>query len=685
MIALIADGNLTSWRWNEPQPRRRTLKDMEEAVTLLREADQLRESGEERAAKTLEEKAGKHGFHSYSPLMETGLHMVAGLGYDGMHSIANVSKAWRDALMGHGLLKAGTCRQHLMYEEKINQRFTGAASKMETLADIKDIINEGALPYPLNSDEKKVVQSRALQALNCGLLHPAFKGSRVFEAFDNESGSGSLLSLKCSDAHILMGPVGLYLIGGLCKRGFKVGDFVGTHAEVYALFIRAMNKLRKKAFTSSEAASIQEEIAEALSLLYLVFPAYEFDHSFHQVWEIARQVPIHVAANWGGERNLRTIRDKHKNNARPGATISKSLQRYIGVWFRDVTCPSDKVDAGTLMDEDESLPGISAAELLDFNRELESDIQVLPRTTDFDICMTGRIVEGSRLDLHVQASLWMYYLQSTEWTGASELHQLLDMFIEDGGDNPITAIGCQSKMHAMESMRRWFHGEAGNGGTQEVWWARRQQRELTSASGDVLYMDIHCTESSRVKCGSYKLRGKELDSGYKSSGSYFLARVEDDGDEHYEIGRAVRFIRHTPPGASSAGGEDVYFVVAKWLIPTVPRTTATTGLPMVVVDNAADVYLYDDDFSDKMVTDVWPVHGILHSPVCLAPLDQYHDIPTNTFVRQGPAARRRQANMTLRKLSRPNSKISVRDQQNAEPGAVIGAVLCMYCDINARL
>lgn len=669
---------MTSWAWDEPPPRRRTLSDLTEAVELLREADRLRQCGEDRSAEILEKDASKFGFHKYSPLMDTGLNMLAGLGYDGMHSLANVSKAWRDALMGHGLLgKAGTSWKHLMYEQEVNKRFIGAGKELQDGADPRDVIRCGLLPYALTEDEKKIVQSRGARALHCGLIHASYKGSRVLESFTPENNNGSLLPLKCSDAHVLMGPVGLYLIGGLCERQFKSGTIVDTHAHVYSQFIKALNLLRKKTLTHYEAAIVQKQIATAFSLLYLVFPTFEFDHSFHQVWELAGHVPIHVAANWGGERNLRTVRDKHKNNAAPSATISRGLQRYLGVWTREVNEPCQGPDGARTG----GIPGFSSAELSELKKAHASSEQILPDTIACEVTLSGKVREGRMMTAHLQASLWMYYLQTDGWPRASTLHRLKEMFVEDGGQDPVAAVGCEAKVAAMQSMRRWYEADANR--SHEDWWTLRQERQLERGLGHVLYMDLHYTESSRVSVGSFKLRAKELDAPCNTSASYFLARVQADDGEMYELGRAINFIRHTPPGSVRDGTEDVYFVVARWLIPTVPRHTTTTGLPMVVLDDSVDVYLTDDDSADKLITDVWPIHGIVHSPVCLAPLDNCHDIPPGTAVHQGPPGPRRLANQTLRKWTRGTSKKLINDCQK-EPGSTIAAVLCMHCDMNDK-
>lgn len=676
-----ADGNQPSWRWDEPAPRRRTLEDLREAVSLLRKADRLRQDGDEKSAESIEKEAAKLGFHKYSPLMNTGLHMQAGLGYDGMHSIANVSKAWRDALMGHGLLsKTGTSWRHLLYEEEVNSRFVGAGKELQKGVEVKVVIRRGLLPYVLTDDEKNIIRYRGTRALESGLLHASFKGSKVFESFNPENVKGSLLPLKCSDAHVLMGPVGLYLIGGLCDRNYEKEPITGTYAEVYCQFMKAMNYLRKKSLSPGEAQSVQKLIATAFSYLYLVFPTFEFDHSFHQVWEVASQVPIHVAANWGGERNLRTVRDKHKNNAAASTTINRALQRYLGVWTRDMSIQSQGGDE----ERTRYLNGQSSFKLTsEFDRDHDQDdlYQVIPDAEGNDVIFSGRVRQTRVMDVHLQASLWMYYLQTDDWAGSDELHNLVKMFVEDGGQDPIAAVGCEAKVAAMHSMRHWY--DASPGHINENWWPLRQQRQLDRGVDNVLYMDLHYTESSRVSIGSFRLRTRDLDETCKTSSSYFLARVEGAAGEQYELGRAIKFIRHLPPGSSCTGKDDVFFVVAKWLIPTVPRNTNTSGLPMVVLDDSPDVYLRDEDSADKMITDVWPLHGVVNSPVCLAPLDNCHDIPDNTAVRQGPPGPKRQANQILRKMTRRKSK-SIMNQTETAPGSTIAAVICMYCDMNDR-
>lgn len=666
----VADGKESAWDPLEPPPARRTEAELQEAMSMLKAADLLAQQGDNIGARELKQQAAKHGLVDFSYLSETGLRLVDGVVYDGMHSVANSFKLLRDAVMGHGLLHSANLHLHLAYEADVNGRYVEACAALQsgTAASGKDLRIQGLLPYVFSVLERAVVQERGHRALIGCYVHASFKGSRVFQAFNSESDKGYLCGLKAADSHIWLGPVGKYIFAGMAVRDFKVADFSSTHEAVYFKFFDAMNNLRKKELTQAEAATIFEHAVEAVSELYLVLPAFECNHSLHQVLEVAKQLPMHVTANWAGERNMRTVRANNHNEAHPGATIINALQRYLGLWTREMANPRHV-----------NIESALTPALADLDVVQDWDDQVLPArqySGKIPAHLGGRTREIKQASPHMMASLWMHYLKDTSWHGAAVLHKLVEWFVEDGGDDPAEVDTPSRKLAAIDALRRWFDRQ---GTSADNWHEPRQQRSLDARHRRVLGISRRYTERSRARVGEFSLRSARLDEPCTTVASYFLAKVGGGAlGWTYEMGRAVAFVRHTPPGCNP-GEDDVLFVQAKWLIPVTPSHTARSKLPMMVLDNAPHRYLGDGDVQDATLTDIWPLASIEASPVCLLPLDEAHDVPSTVAVTRGPIAVRQEARTQLQRYRRRTLPDNLADVGR---GLVLAAVICTYSSMN---
>lgn len=89
--------------------------------------------------------------------------------------------------------------------------------------------------------------------------------------------------------------------------------------------------------------------------------------------------------------------------------------------------------------------------------------------------------------------------------------------------------------------------------------------------------------------GGVKFRTAKLDGSWKSQDSYFLLKTTAGGKTSYEVGRAMAFLEHEPPGGirgapPSADAPSTFFVQAEWLVVPRPSHTSRSGFPMVVMD-----------------------------------------------------------------------------------------------------
>jgi hypothetical protein len=101
----------------------------------------------------------------------------------------------------------------------------------------------------------------------------------------------------------------------------------------------ALNLLRHKSFTEEEAEQVHEAIAISFAQIELALPTYDLNYIFHQVIEISKTLPPHVAAAWALERNQSTTRSKDKNPYRIESTIIRGCHRHLNATLHNFTHP----------------------------------------------------------------------------------------------------------------------------------------------------------------------------------------------------------------------------------------------------------------------------------------------------------------------------------------------------------
>ena len=128
---------------------------------------------------------------------------------------------------------------------------------------------------------------------------------------------------------------------------------------------------------------------------------------------------------------------------------------------------------------------------------------------------------------------------------------------------------------------------------------------------------------SRAMINGLKLRTKRLDEGKKSCNSFFGAEYDDNGELHYDVGRADYFFLHNPPGCIMLEEEGmVPFVKAHWY--WWPNHRKNKGdlqlLTTIEMKNTE---------KGAFISPIWLLDQISNVGVSVAPLDDYHHVPRN--------------------------------------------------------
>jgi hypothetical protein len=260
------------------------------------------------------------------------------------------------------------------------------------------------------------------------------------------------------------------------------------------------------------------------------------------------------------------------------------------------------------------------------------------------------------------------------------LHALKEEFVEDGGDDPVAAHGVDEKIAAWRQFRRWVKRD--DRGRAEEWWEGRSRRNLGREEEDIVIIRGKADFSDRCVIDNVKFRSERADhfKNVHTVGSYLLARVEEDGQEWLEVGRATSFFKHMPPGPAT--DKKIDFARVKWLVPMLPRLTERSKLPMVVLDNDDRWYLQDRDAVDGLTTSIWPATAILATEACLLPLDPAHDVPAGVKV-QAASISTSLASEGLRQYTRRGVDgvdpcVGVRD------GFKLAAVITPWCHVSNK-
>jgi hypothetical protein len=324
------------WSVDEREPRRWSDAEIRDAFACL--AESQRASSRE-DTKHLKGSAAGVGVKHVSPWVKTGLKMDSGVTYDSMHALANVSKKMRSVQIGRGIFSSGQRNEHFVYEAEVNRRFVDVGTAVREGEELTASRMMELARYPFTPTELKLAGERGLMALRYKLPHAAIKGAKALKAYrpwgqDDNKGPQFLKSI---DSHLLCSPMGKWLIAGLSQREFQVEEVKHTYEYVYLAMLSALNEVRRKAVTEDGARAAFQQVAEALTLFYIAFPAFEQDHIMHQALEVARNAPAWLHACFDGERTMRLVRQKDHNPNDLAATVMLNLQRFCGKFLREMT------------------------------------------------------------------------------------------------------------------------------------------------------------------------------------------------------------------------------------------------------------------------------------------------------------------------------------------------------------
>jgi hypothetical protein len=691
--AFSADGMALGWDASEPPPERWTHETLRDAYILLESIQGSSLPAEE--AKKRKTAAESVGVRRASPFLRTGLNFKIGNKYDPAHTSSNVYKQLRSIhLEGGNLIASTNILGHLEAEVKFNNRYEAARDVARTTTDKEAI--RAQLPFVFTIHERQLAAKRGEVVLSQHLSHAAMKGQNVYDAYRLPLPQQGLQHLLMADCFLLSGPLGKWFVAGCRNNHFKVGDFESTYEQVTFDFLDALNSIRRKNLTAMEAERASLQVVVAVTQYYLAFPAYEQTHVMHQLVEVAKSLPSWFDACIAEERFMREVRKNIHNYKTIGTTVMRSMQRFIAKFIEEMTKPgtADPAAAVTM-----------AATMINPNIRLDraSDVILLPAPDPaFYSSMPGgkapvklKMLKGKRGSKKlsnypgIRASLIMYYLTSDEWhpENAKRLQTLREWYIDDGGDDPVAAVGCNDKCEAWDEFALWCKADAEFVSlyTERAWYeSRRDRTGIVADDKRLVTLDDTIRTGNRCSVGALKLRTTHLDNGSEvtTRESYFLARVNGgEGKEWYEVGRCQRFFSHRAPGTPLDSQQRATFIEAKWLIPVIPWLTERALLPMVVMDDIETRYLHHRDVEDEFITALWPATGVEPMPISILPLDRAHDVPpnvqplcSNTTCRPNAlAAYRRSANAA------PPTAGAVDPLAPPQPGSVrLGAVICPF-------
>jgi hypothetical protein len=218
------------------------------------------------------------------------------------------------------------------------------------------------------------------------------------------------------------------------------------------------------------------------------------------------------------------------------------------------------------------------------------------------------------MDPDTRLGLHMTYLRTdATFAHAGEYRQLWHRYTSTMAAPPST----RAQQHqALQGWQAW--------GTDPQQGLTPQQQQLTAGPA------AEITTWRRATINGTRFREESMDPTdttllkKKSLGSYFLARTQHtaaDGsaDYRFQLGRAVFFFQHSPPGAADSTVQE--FVCARWALVPSPSHT-TSGLPMVVLDRWRAARA-DEPF----VCSVAPLNIVEPCEVGLGALDSKHGVP----------------------------------------------------------
>lgn len=170
----------------------------------------------------------------------------------------------------------------------------------------------------------------------------------------------------------------------------------------------------------------------------------------------------------------------------------------------------------------------------------------------------------------------------------------------------------KSKRDWLTSLCEWRH-----------WGEKDEQKDLSSFEKLMTRgPQRSITTFTRANVNGIKLRTKGLDGNKKSCNSYFMVEYKNnEGNTDMDIGRAEYFFMHCPVGYL-IGGDNllVPFVKAKWYAKPIPQHNAA-GLKFITTVEMQGT-------SEEFLSPIWHAARILDIGVSLAPVDEYHRVPS---------------------------------------------------------
>lgn len=431
--SLLSRNTMEPWKEDEMMPLTRGDDELFMHHNILRSGERQPEAGS--------------ALRKHCPLFDTGISIEHGTHYDVMHALSNTVLGVLRSMTGGGLIDPNRSvlqiRRYIAFESRVNNRFTEIMNASDH-HHVRDIA-----PWTMTKQEQDIAHRRGLIAIAGCYLHPYFKGSKVCQAF--KTANEKLVGMKCADRHKLAGPIMCYLIGGLMDRIVNVHGVTLNVGEVYRGMFTALNSIRRKEILVSEVDQAFNDVVVALAKLYLLVPTFDMLPCYHQLLEIARELPSHPRAQWGNERFMRVVRRMMTNPATLDVSAMLGLQRFMGLNFFHMKQPSSAGQPLSLDHLAEALADSNTSNLSASNLSTEGE------------GFSGTQVKGAgkriKLTPHEVASLWMHYIESDAWPGACDLKELVGMYETHcgiqgaSGSSMITRYGAQDKLRLIEEVK----------------------------------------------------------------------------------------------------------------------------------------------------------------------------------------------------------------------------------------
>lgn len=509
---------------------------------------------------------GSHGERGYCPMLDVPKYNVSDYQYDAMHTIGNIAEDLVLLFRGKRVLTSDSLSEIIEFEQSRNHRF------QEWTAD-----DATSAPFVMFPNFDQIIDERlkrAKQGAGTSWAH----ATSWQNAFGAPNGKGSYPALDKSDWWFFCSPVATWAMTGAWDTQ--------VYEDLANAVVQALDGLKFKTYTEATALLARSRFIKALSMMEGYLPVYELDHKLHQMEHLSRNLPLWWYSAWTLERGIREVTSHLHNPARPTASMAHKFAMTIGAHY---TFPSLCRELERPYDE-YLQPDIAPAEP---EITFHGSCKVLPSVND-----------NLWLDLH------MHLLDDATWAGH---RAYFDLWEEYQG----TFEGELTRTVLLEKLKGWNE------------WAISEEKDAASKFL-TLGPKRSVTKYSRATIEGVIFREKRLDRDKKTQGSFFVARYHDQVDDvaspvRYEVGQALGFYTHEYPDFGETICHDVqYYVHAQWPVVPSPSRTSRSNMPMIVEGR----FYKDEDYGGHLNA-LWRAKDVQPMHVCIATLDNLHDVPRN--------------------------------------------------------